>query len=145
MDLAYRLVDPRITLTAKEKICPFGKADCMGCQYAAGYYDRRREALKEAMAIQKLDAEHLTELAAKHELCPFELSLDASETADVIICDYNYAFDPRVRLERYFDHRPDGAILVDEAHNLPDRASEMYSASLVKEDVLALKKLLREE
>lgn len=130
-----------VTITAKEKICPFGKADCMGCQYAAGYYDRRREALKEAMAIQKLDAEHLTELAAKHELCPFELSLDASETADVIICDYNYAFDPKVRLKRYFESKSGAGLLVDEAHNLADRARDMLSAELSGARLSELRKM----
>ena len=119
-----------VTITAKEKICPLGKADCMGCQYAAGYYDRRREALKEAMTIQKLDAEALTELAMRHELCPFELSLDISETADVVICDYNYVFDPKVRLKRYFDGKSRAGLLVDEAHNLADRARDMLSAEL---------------
>ncbi len=119
-----------VTITAKEKICPLGKADCMGCQYAAGYYDRRREALKEAMAIQKLDADALTDLAMKHELCPFELSLDISETADVVICDYNYVFDPKVRLKRYFDGKSRAGLLVDEAHNLADRARDMLSAEL---------------
>ena len=119
-----------LTITAKEKICPFGKTGCMGCQYAAGYYDRRREALKEAMGVQKLDAERLLRLAEKHELCPFELSLDASETADVVICDYNYAFDPKVRLKRYFEGRSRAGLLVDEAHNLADRARDMLSAEL---------------
>ena len=130
-----------LTITAKEKICPFGKADCMGCQYAAGYYDRRREALKEAMAIQKLDADRLLALAEKHELCPFELSLDASETADVVICDYNYAFDPKVRLKRYFDGKSRAGLLVDEAHNLADRARDMLSAELSGARIAELKKL----
>ena len=130
-----------VTITAKEKICPFDQADCMGCQYAAGYYDRRREALKEAMTVQKLDAEHLTELAAKHELCPFELSLDASETADVIICDYNYAFDPKVRLKRYFDTKSGAGLLVDEAHNLSGRARDMLSAELSGARLAELRKL----
>ena len=119
-----------VTITAKEKICPLEKADCMGCQYATGYYDRRREALKEAMSVQKLDAAAIMELAMKHELCPFELTLDASETADVVICDYNYAFDPKVRLRRYFDTKSQAGLLVDEAHNLADRARDMLSAEL---------------
>ncbi len=119
-----------VTITAKEKICPLEKADCMGCQYAVGYYDRRREALKEAMSVQKLDAAAIAELAMKHELCPFELTLDASETADVVICDYNYAFDPKVRLRRYFDTKSQAGLLVDEAHNLSDRARDMLSAEL---------------
>ena len=119
-----------VTITAKEKCCLLGKPDCMGCPYALGYYDRRRAALKEALYIQRLDAEAIRELALEHELCPFELSLDMSETADVVICDYNYAFDPRVRIRRYFEGRSGAGLLVDEAHNLADRAREMLSAEI---------------
>ena len=119
-----------VTITAKEKCCLLEKVDCMGCPHAIGYYDRRRPALREALAMQRLDADAIRELAVDHELCPFELSLDLSETADVIICDYNYAFDPRVRLKRYFDSKSKAGLLVDEAHNLSDRAREMLSASL---------------
>ena len=129
------------TITAKEKCCLLEKAECMGCPYASGYYDRRREALKEALSLQKLDAEAIHALAEAHELCPFELSLDISETADVIICDYNYAFDPKVRLRRYFEGKSRAGLLVDEAHNLADRARGMLSAELSGprvRDVLAL-------
>lgn len=119
-----------VTITAKEKCCFLEKADCMGCRYASGYFDKRRDALKEAMCIEKLDAEAIEDLAHRHEICPFELSLDISENADVIICDYNYVFDPRVRLKRYFDTKNKAGILVDEAHNLPDRARDMLSAEI---------------
>lgn len=119
-----------VTITAKEKICPMEQADCMGCQLAAGYYDRRRDALREALTLQRLDDEAILDLAREHELCPFELSLDISETADVVICDYNYVFDPKVRLKRYFDAKSRAGLLIDEAHNLADRAREMLSAEL---------------
>ena len=131
-----------VTITAKEKCCLLEKPDCMGCPYASEYYDRRRAALKEALYIQRLDAEAIHALALEHELCPFELSLDMSETADVVICDYNYAFDPRVRLKRFFDTRSGAGLLVDEAHNLADRAREMLSAELSGERVDALRRKL---
>lgn len=133
-----------VTITAKEKCCVLGKPDCMACPLAVGYYDRRRDALKEALYIQRLDAEAIRELALEHGLCPFELSLDMSETADVIICDYNYAFDPRVRIRRYFDGKSSAGLLVDEAHNLADRAREMLSAELSGPRLLALRNRLRE-
>ena len=119
-----------VTITAKEKCCLLEKPDCMACPYASGYYDRRREALKRALGMQKLDADALRELALDHELCPFELSLDASETADVVICDYNYAFDPKVRLKRYFDAKSGAGLLIDEAHNLLSRSRDMLSAEI---------------
>ncbi len=128
-----------VTITAKEKACLLERRDCMGCPCAAGYFDRRRDALKRALSIQKLDAEAVRELAQEHELCPFELSLDISENADVVICDYNYAFDPRVRLKRYFDGRSRAGLLVDEAHNLADRAREMLSATLSGRRLAALR------
>ena len=130
-----------VTITAKEKICPLGKADCMGCRYAVGYYDRRREAMKEAMAVQKLDADALIDLAAQYELCPFELGLDISETADVVICDYNYVFDPKVRLKRYFEGKSRAGLLVDEAHNLSGRARDMLSAELSGAKLAELRRL----
>ena len=129
-----------VTITAKEKCCLLEAPDCMGCPHAMGYYDRRRDALKAAVGMQKLDADAIRALAEDYGLCPFELSLDISETADVIICDYNYAFDPRVRIKRYFGARSRAGLLVDEAHNLPDRAREMLSASLSGRRLYELRK-----
>jgi len=131
-----------VTITAKEKICPMDRADCMGCQLAAGYYDRRREALKEALSLQRLDAGAIADLAREHGLCPFELSLDISENADVVICDYNYVFDPKVRLKRYFDGKSRAGLLVDEAHNLADRARDMLTAELSGEKGASVRDLV---
>ncbi len=128
-----------VTLTAKEKICFQRKPDCALCRYGDGYYERRREALRRGMGMEVLGAEEIEALAREFELCPFELSLDLTEVADVVICDYNYAFDPRVRLKRHFERRSRAGLLIDEAHNLPDRAREMYSASLSGERVAQLR------
>ena len=119
-----------VTLTAKEKICFHKKADCAACRYAEGYYDRRRMALKRALELESITADAVEDLACEFEICPFELSLDITEIADVIICDYNYVFDPKVRLKRHFTKKNKVGLLIDEAHNLPDRGREMYSASL---------------
>ena len=101
------------------------------CPYALDYYERLPEALSELYRLQIINPESLLPIAKKHRLCPFELSLDVSSWCDVIICDYNYVYDPRVRLQRFFaDVGETYAILVDEAHNLPSRAREMYSARL---------------
>ena len=128
-----------VTITAKEKVCFLSKPDCALCAYGDGYYDRRREALRIAMQREVFGPEEIAELAREHEICPFELSLDLTQIADVVICDYNYVFDPRVRLKRHFDKKSLAGILIDEAHNLPDRAREMYSAVLSGGRVHALR------
>ncbi|MGN1187746.1 MAG: ATP-dependent DNA helicase, partial [Lachnospiraceae bacterium] len=91
-----------------------------------------------------IDRETIERYAAKHTVCPFEFCLDASYWVDGIICDYNYVFDPNVYLKRYFSEGVQGdyIFLIDEAHNLVDRAREMYSAKLLKEDFLKVHKLV---
>lgn len=134
-----------VQITAKEKLCMMEQADCnpVVCPYAKGHYDRVNDAVYEL--LQQADVytrEVLTAQAEKHRVCPFELCLDTASWVDNIICDYNYVFDPRVYLKRFFAEgvRGDYLFLVDEAHNLVERGREMYSASLYKEDFLAVKK-----
>ena len=62
--------------------------------------------------------------------------------SDVIVCDYNYLFDPVVHLQRFFDAKGDHLFLIDEAHNLPGRARDMHSAGLCKSDLLAARRAL---
>ncbi|WP_243001274.1 hypothetical protein [Faecalibacterium sp. OF04-11AC] len=84
----------------------------------------------------------LAETGRKFSVCPFELGLDLSEWCDVVIGDYNYLFDPVVRLRRFFDASGDWLFLIDEAHNLPDRARAMYSASFSKASLTEAKRSL---
>lgn len=136
-----------ITLTAKDKICFCDKRQCHPdfCQWADGHYDRVDDAVYEMITKENLLTRELIEqYARRYRVCPFELTLDLSVWADVVICDYNYIFDPNVALKRFLDHS-DFILLVDEAHNLVDRAREMYSAGLSKRQVLAVKKLLGKE
>lgn len=128
-----------VNLTAKGKICfaetPAG-CDLRTCPYAQGYYDRIKPALKELLAQPLMNRPAIEAVARKHQVCPFELSLDASEWAEIIIGDFNYVFDPTVRLQRYFSEgKAQHVVLVDEAHNLVDRSREMYSASLSLDDL----------
>lgn len=85
--------------------------------------------------------ELIIEYAERYQVCPYEMSLDVALFADAVICDYNYVFDPEVYFRRFFagETRHNYALLIDEAHNLVERAREMYSATLVKEDFLAAK------
>lgn len=133
-----------ITLTAKDKICPREKRECTpeACPYANGYYSRIREALWDGLDGLRYRPEDVLALAEKHRVCPFELSLDISLWCDVIIGDYNYLFDPVAALQRFFESGGDYLFLLDEAHNLPDRAREMYSAHLLKSQLYEAKKLL---
>ena len=86
--------------------------------------------------LQRLDSDNISIVARKHQVCPFELSLDVSNWVDVIIGDYNYVFDPTVMLQRYFgEGRAKHVVLIDEAHNLVDRSRDMYSASLAVDDL----------
>ncbi len=139
-----------ITLTAKDKICFCEETNCNPdhCPYAQGHYDRVNDAVYELMtSMDDLDRTSLENQARKHGVCPFEMSLDVSNWADVVICDYNYVFDPNAHLKRYFSEGIPGEylFLVDEAHNLVDRGREMYSATLYKEDFLKVKGLVKGE
>jgi len=135
-----------VTLTAKEKICfcPPVNCDPEVCIFARGYFDKVKLALQELDQHKTFTRPVIEELARKYEICPFEFSLDVALWVDCIICDYNYVFDPRVYLHRFFDFTTEPYIfLVDEAHNLPDRARAMYSAELDKETVLRLQRTLK--
>ncbi len=138
-----------VLLTAKEKMCLCEEMNCNpdACPYAKGHFDRVNDAVFELLKSEtdQMIREELQDHARKWQVCPFELSLDVSTWADTIICDYNYAFDPRAHLKRFFYEgtKEDYIFLIDEAHNLVERARNMYSASVCKEDFLELKRLLK--
>ena len=138
-----------VLLTAKEKLCFCQEVNCNPevCPYAKGHFDRINDAVFEILNTDRdqMTREVILEHAKKWQVCPFELSLDISTWVDTIICDYNYAFDPRAHLKRFFYEGAgeDYIFLVDEAHNLVERARSMYSASLCKEDFLELRKLVK--
>ena len=136
-----------VLITAKEKICPMDETNCDPdyCPYAKGHYDRINKAMYDCLVNEdNITRDVLLSYADKHMVCPFEMGLDVSLYVDGIICDYNYVFDPRVRLRRYFGEGAKGefVFLTDEAHNLVERASAMYSACIYKEDFLKMRKLL---
>ncbi|MBS4804598.1 MAG: ATP-dependent DNA helicase [Clostridium sp.] len=136
-----------ITLTAKEKICFKEKSICNpeNCEYALNYYDKVNNSIYNMLKEEdNFTRETIEEYARKECLCPFELSLDLSMWCDVIICDYNYAFDPRAKLKRFFEDDVDkNILLVDEGHNLVDRSRSMYSAEIYKEKILSASKAMK--
>ena len=137
-----------ITLTAKEKICIQEEVACNPdkCLRAKGHFDRVNEAVFDLINHEvNISREMIEEYAGRYQVCPFEMALDVSLWCDAIICDYNYVFDPRAQLKRFFmnDKKSDYVFLIDEAHNLVDRAREMYSARLIKEDFLEVKRIIK--
>ena len=137
-----------VTITAKEKLCPLEKTECNPdvCPYAKGHFDRVNDAVFDILHEQQgITSKIILDYAEKYQVCPFEFCLDISSWADGIICDYNYVFDPNARLKRYFadGNQGDYLFLIDEAHNLVSRAREMFSACLVKEDILLVKKIIK--
>jgi Rad3-related DNA helicase len=143
----HGLVFKSITLTAKEKICLCDTSSCNPdeCAYACGHFDRVNDAVMDILVNEKIiTRDILAEYAQKHRVCPFEYGLDVSLWVDCIICDYNYVFDPRAYLRRFFEFGGDYTLLIDEAHNLVERARDMYSAELSKQAFLNSKKALKE-
>ena len=122
-----------IEILAKDKVCfcPGKACNPDECPYAKDYYTKIRKIIKDSIINRNLfSTEDIIAIAKHNAVCPFELSLDLSLYNDIIVCDYNYFFDPIVYLKRFFDSDASNVlILVDEAHNLVPRARSMYSAS----------------
>lgn len=142
-DLKFRT----ITITAKEKTCSHGvKCNPAECPLAKGHFDRINDAVYDIICNEyRITRDVIQKYAAKHQVCPFEFSLDISYWCDGIICDYNYVFDPNAYLRRFFGEGNKGEyiFLIDEAHNLVERGREMYSASISKEDVMEFKRIMK--
>ncbi len=135
-----------INIVAKKKICNAKLKNCNPeeCPYAIGFFDRERQALQDIFTNYDIyDEETISIVSNKHRICAFEFSLDLSYYCDIVIADYNYVFDPRAHLVRYFEdttYHP--KVLVDEAHNLISRSKDMYSSSITEADIRAIRKIL---
>ena len=136
-----------ITLTAKDQIRFPEEQDVLpeDNPYMIGYYDRLKPALKDLLTHEdQITRSVIEQYARKHTVYPFEFSLDTSLFCDVIICDYNYLFDPLVYLQRFFSERDDdNFFLIDEVHNLVSRSRDMYSAAVSDQPISALLKLAK--
>lgn len=123
-----------VTLRAKDKICLCEETICNPdyCPYARGHYDRVNDALFDLIGHHdSITPTEVEACARAHTVCSYELALDATLWADLVVGDYNHVFDPVVYLRRFFDSEGENYVfLVDEAHNLADRVREMYSAPL---------------
>lgn len=134
-----------LEITAKDATCFLEKRNCDPevCPFAKGFFDRLKDATIDIFSNESiLDRQTIEKYARKHEICPFEYSLYVSYFVDIIICDYNYIFDPRVHLVRYFDEQNyNPLLLIDEAHNMISRSRDMYSAIVTKSDLIKLRRL----
>lgn len=140
-----------ITLKAKEKMCTNDIYFCHEeyCPFLKNYSHHFPEEFIEKFVRQRgIIAPESIEKEALDTMsfCPFELALDISLEADVIIGDYNYVFHPRVSLQRFFGtpRKPMFYLVIDEAHNLVNRSLAYYSHSLTRSEVIDFKRSLRQ-
>ena len=119
-------------LEVKRKICNMKSAHCNPeeCPYAKDYFSKLKAATRDIFTTHDIfSSDVILEVTEKHQLCAFEFSLYLSYFCDLVIADYNYAFDPKAALIRYFEddtYKP--KLLIDEAHNLISRSKDMYSS-----------------
>lgn len=152
-----------VVLSSKEAMCICRDAKREGgrlsrfcnptaCPYAKGYYDKAEDVISRLLergggVFTYADIKAAAEAGG---VCPYELSLDLSELCEVVVCDYNYVFSPTVYLKRYFADGVRGRedkryiFLVDEAHNLADRAGDMHSGGLSFANVQAVQALMND-
>ncbi len=132
-----------VFIEAKERVCLSPGCQCHPnyCPYARDYYSKVSQMEADILKNELIVPELIMDYAKQYEVCPFELSLDLSLSADLIVCDYNYVFDPGVYLKRFFlqTGRKDFLFLVDEAHNLAARGRDMYSATLELQDLVTFR------
>ena len=124
-----------LSLTAREKICFSPGSACHGddCPYARGYYDRLPQALAEAVSLPSLERADIEALARRFTVCPYQLGLDLLPWVDVVVADLHYVYSLSATLGSLMEGSEQRwTALVDEAHNLPDRARGMYRAGLAK-------------
>lgn len=122
-----------LTLVARDRVCreTGSPCDCATCPLALGFFDRLPKALADLRQQVRWDGHTWQAVAARHRVCPFAFHMQAAREADLLLGDLNYALDPTARLAFLFDREPETVgLLIDEAHHLPERAREMYSAEL---------------
>lgn len=137
-DLPLRVLE----LVARDKACEHLDKACHGdsCPLAKGFYDRLPAAREAASSVRLLDQRNLREVALAHHVCPYYLSQEMARWADLVVADYNYYFDFGAMLFGLAQlNQWRAAVLVDEAHNLVERARSMYSASLSQFSLQALR------
>jgi len=129
-----------LVIQAKARSCPCNfdadEIDAEGrCRRCLGFFERLPAAREKLLRERKLDVGRIQDSAAEFNLCPFELGLQMLPWVDIVICDFNYVFDPLVQLSYFRNDQRRKLLLIDELHNLIDRARAMYSASLTRAQI----------
>ena len=133
-----------VQVRAKEKMCANDRILCHEefCRFAKNYPEKMAQSeilgrLRDGYS--HLDPSTVFEEARREEVCPFEVQLELAARADAIVADYNYVFEPGVAMRHLTGESLANAILlVDEAHNLPDRARQIFSPEILEETLRAL-------
>lgn len=131
-----------LSLSAKAAVCLSPGSACHGddCLYANGYYDRLPAAMAEATQLGVLKRETLQEIGGRHRVCPHQLATDLLPWVDIVIADTHYVYSLQPLVGRKMEESRRWTVLLDEAHNLPERAREMYSARLSKAALMQQKR-----
>jgi DNA excision repair protein ERCC-2 len=135
-----------VDITSKQSMCP--RATSLYQEYYSLFHEfckteqkrkRCRYFLKnDEDALRRirdeiLHVEELCEWCTARGVCPYRAALEVAGRADVVVCDYNYLFEPGIAetvLEKLEVGLEDLILIVDEAHNLPDRIRNNLSSTL---------------
>ena len=137
-----------LQVRAKEKMCANDRVLCHEdfCRFARNYPEKMAKSnilgrLRDSYPHH--DPDTVFEEARREEVCPFEVQLELAERADAVVADYNYVFEPGVAMRHLVGEQlKDSILIVDEAHNLPDRARQIFSPELLESDLVALQNRL---
>jgi DNA excision repair protein ERCC-2 len=137
-----------LQVRAKDRMCANDRIICHEdfCRFAKGYPEKMQRSnllgrLRDSHA--HLDPDSVFEEARREEVCPFEVQLELARRADAIVADYNYVFEPAAALRHLTgEDLREAILLVDEAHNLPDRARQIFSPEILEEELAALRNRL---
>jgi len=134
-----------LELVSKDDACEHPDKACHGesCPLAKGFFDRLPDARAEAVQSKgPLNQQNLAKIAAGHDICPYFLAQEMARWSDLVIGDVNRMFDQSALLHGLIrQNNWQASVLVDEAHNLVDRARGMYSVQLEQQRLLKLKKI----
>lgn len=129
-----------LRLRAKAKMCANDQVLCHEeyCPYAREYYLKLQQSQVVPRLLAETDLllpETVFAAAQRAQVCPFEVSLELAQRVQVVVCDYNYAFDPYVALTDFGPEASldDTILVIDEIHNLVDRGRRYYSPTLSTE------------